>query len=436
MKKLLIALTVLTGLVLTALVYLQVVVERSFGPAAMVAVAVLGVALVCLAGSLYLLGTRFHDAVGKAWLAALSALASFMAFDYVAGVILIKPLSPPLVPDLHRHHRMVPNSQVEFRQPDFAYVQRVNNLGLRGRDTTTEKAAGTYRILMLGDSFTMGKGVEDDQTFSVLLERALQVKLTACGGPKIEVLNAGTDSYAPVLSLIHLKRELVALDPDLVIENLDASDLVQEAAYRRQAVRREDGEVVAVPQHEPDDTLYERIRDWTSRNLFFTRALLYYANRSLGHRELSVRQVVVEANPETIAHTLEGDVDRTEQWKDIFDSLGGMKSLSEEEGFDFLLTVYPWGHQVSDTEWVPGRYLLMSKDAKPSDTSLNTIREMASARNIELLDLFPAFTSHSGAGPLYFAHDMHWTAAGHAVVARGYEEYLSKRLLPQLCVHP
>jgi hypothetical protein len=436
MKKLLLALAAITGLGLAALVFQQVFVERSFGPAAMVAVAVLGVLFLSLAGSLYLLRTRFRDAVGKAWLAAFSAVASYLVLDYVAGLILIEPLSPPLVPDDHRHHRLVPNSRAEFHQPDFSYVQRVNNLGLRGQDTTLEKPDGTYRILMLGDSFTMGKGVEDDETFSVLLEHLLQAKLSACGGPRIEVLNAGTDSYAPVLSYIHLKRDLVALDPDLVIENLDASDLIQEAAYRKQAVLGEEGEVVAVPQHESDDTAYEKIRDWTSRNLFFTRALLYYANRSLGHRELTVRQVVIEASPETIAHTLEGDIDRREQWDDIFDSLVRMKRLSEEKGFAFLLTVYPWAHQVSDTEWVPGRFMLMTQGAKPSAVSLNTVKALSATSGIELLDLFPVFKSYQGKESLYFAHDMHWTPDGNALVARGYEEFLAEKLLPHLCAKP
>ncbi len=57
------------------------------------------------------------------------------------------------------------------------------------------------------------------------------------------MLNAGVDSYAPVLSFIQLKRELTQLEPDLVILNLDVSDLAQESAYRRQAVFGDDGEV-------------------------------------------------------------------------------------------------------------------------------------------------------------------------------------------------
>ena len=190
--------------------------------------------------------------------------------DLAAGWILIGTLSPPLVPDRYRHHALVPDSQAEIRQRDFAYIQHVNHLGLRGRETTVEKPAGTRRVLMLGDSFTMGKGVEDDETFSVLVEATLQTSLAACGGGSVEVLNGGIDSYAPILSYLQFDRELARLAPDLVVLNLDNSDLIQEAAYRQQAVRDPNGDIIAVPQL-AHDSLYERFISWASRNLFFTR---------------------------------------------------------------------------------------------------------------------------------------------------------------------
>lgn len=433
MRKLIVAVTALTGALLAALLFQQLAVEGSVGPAAMFALAVLGTLFLSLLVTLKLSRSRHKDLVGKLWLAAFAATISYLVLDLAAGWILIQSLSPPLVPDEYRHHKLVPNSHAEFRQPDFAYVQRVNNLGLRGRDVTVEKPAGTYRIVMLGDSFTMGKGVEDSQTFSFLLEQSLQAKLAACGGKRLEVLNAGVDSYAPVLSLIQLKREIEPLKPDWVVLNLDVSDLLQEAAYRKQAVFGGDGEVVAVPQHTSDDSPYERFRDWTGRNLFFTRALLFYVNRKFGHRELTVRQVVTEADPETVAHTLEGDVDRREQWEQIFDSISRIQNRAHLQGAGFLLTVYPWAHQISQTEWVPGRYAFMSKDAMPSNASLNTIKQLASEHDIQILDLFPYFRSYSGKDPLYFKHDMHWTPQGHQVMARGIEDYFVQKQLARLC---
>jgi hypothetical protein len=432
MRIVALSMTLIASLALAVFVYRQAVVERSFGPAAMVGTAVLATLVLLLLGLTLLSGSRYRPLASKLLLAFTSAVITYLAADIVAGWILIGPLSPPLVPDPYRHHALVPGSQAEIRQRDFAYIQHVNSLGLRGRETTVQKPAGTRRVLMLGDSFTMGKGVEEDETFSALVERSLGASLSACGGGSVEVLNGGVDSYAPILSSIQFERELARLSPDLVVLNLDNSDLIQEAVYRQQAVRDESGQIVAVPQvwH---DSAYERFLSWTSRHLFLTRALLVYANRALDYRELTVRRVVNEASREIVAHTLEGDVDRTAQWQQVFESIGRIKRQSDSLHADFLLTTYPYAHQLGDQGWVPGRYTVMKKGERTTDLTERTIRERSAALGIELFEALPFFQKYRGSEPLYFDYDPHWTAAGHRVMAEGLGASVAERQLRRWC---
>lgn len=437
MRKLLLALVLASGGLLAVFLYQQLVVEGTMGPAAMVGVGVLTILFTALTLTWALYGTRFGDIVSKLWLAGFACAISYAAIDLAAGWILIQPLSPPLVPDAYRHHRLVPNSHAEFRQQDFAYVQRVNSLGLRGAEVSVDKPAGTYRILMLGDSFTMGKGVEDDLTSSVLLARALSDARAACGGGPVEVINGGVDSYAPVLSLIALTRDLQALDPDLVILNLDVSDLAQEQAYRGIGVRDSTGAVVAVPQLTSSESTYDRIRAWTERHLFFTRVLLYYANRRLNYSDVSVRAVVTEANREITAYTLEGDTaDRTGQWREIFDSIRRMREFEAAHGGEFLLTIYPWAHEITDTQWVPGREAFMPAGAKASGVRRETVLRLAAEHGIEVVDLFSVFAGRVADEKLYFDHDMHWTPAGNRAMADGLTEYLVPRQASRWCAGP
>ncbi len=433
MRTFLLLLVLAIAAVLAAFLYQQLSVEGELGPTAMLAIAGLGGALPVSAGLWFLAGTRHREVVAKVLLAGGSTVASYLVLDLVAGWFLIRPLSPPLVPDEYRHHKMVPNSHAEFRQQDFAYVQRVNALGLRGADVAVEKPAGTVRVLMLGDSFTMGKGVEDDETFSFLVGRALADSIAACGGPRVEVINAGIDSYAPVLSLIHLKRELIRLSPDVVVENLDVSDLVQEAAYRAEGVRGPDGEVVAVPQRNYRESVVDRVRTWVEHHLFFTRVLLYKLNHAAGYRTVSVRSVVMEADREVVAHTLEGDVDRTAQWDDQFDSLRRLRAFADSNGIGFLLTLYPWAHQITDSQWVPGRWTFMDRDARPSTLRRETVTARAAQLGIPLLDLFPAFEQRVGREQLYFDNDMHFTVAGHRVMAEALTADLLARYRGRWC---
>src|SRR5262249_50799490 len=150
-------------------------------------------------------------------------------------------------------------------------------LGMRGAEPEAPKAPGAYRILMLGDSFTMGEGVSDDQTFSALLQRSLSSRLSA----RIEGLNAGVDSYAPILSYLDLRENRLRLEPDAVVLNLDMSDPLQEQYYRSLAVRNAAGEILGVPNPRLEGGVSTRLDDWIRRNLYFLRYLYLKSRQRL-----------------------------------------------------------------------------------------------------------------------------------------------------------
>lgn len=439
MQRILAVLTAIVGLTLAFLSYERLFLERTLGPAAIAALAGLSLLFSMLLTTVVLHNTRHRRTIANIWLVIFSIAIAYFAVDLAAGYLLIKPLSPPLVPDPYVHHRLVPNSNAQFTQQDFSYVQRVNNLGLRGADQPIAKPPNTIRVVMLGDSFTMGKGVEDSETFSVGVQRILNERLAACGSVlRAEVLNAGVDSYAPILSYIQFTRDIAPLRPDLVIHNLDVSDLVQEAAYRRIAKFSATGEPLAVPQREQRHrTLNERARNWVEQHHYLTRLLLYFVNRLFGYKDVSLRAVVTQATFETAAHTLVGDtVDRSEQWAGLFDSIRRLRSAATGAGADYVLTVYPWGHQVNDREWVPGRFSFVPSDAKVSDASTRRLESFAVSDDIVLLNLFPLFRAYSGSLPLYFSYDNHLTPQGHRWMAKGIAGFLTQRYEASWCGHP
>jgi hypothetical protein len=403
-------------------------VQSSFGPAAVIGFVLIGAFLALTVISWLLYDTRHRGTVGGVWIAGVTTVVFFLVADSIVGYVLIKPLSPALVPDEFRHHKLLPDSYSTIQQKDFSYTQRVNKLGLRGAETTVEKPAGVFRILTLGDSFTMGKGVPDDETYSVFLETLLnQAPGGLCKWPKFEVLNGGVDSYAPILSYIELQHDLAPLQPDLVIHSLDIGDLVQEAAYRSQAEYAADGSVLKVSSIGRAVSATDRVRDWIDQHLFFTRALLYYASKHLGGDEVTVRTVATQANRELVAHTLAGDSHpREAQWRDVFASIEAIRAFAATRSSAYVLSTYPWGHQVSDSEWLPGRFAYLSKDDVVSDRSLVTIRAMAAERGIALADMYPVFRAHTGTEKLYFDYDNHWTRAGHQVMAKGLADYLRR----------
>lgn len=434
MKKVVLSLASLSTLLSLLFIYERIIVHQQFGPTSMLAAAF----LVCFSGiflaTYFLYDSRFRQTIAKFWMIVVSVSFTYLVIDFAAGFFLITRLSPEIVPDPYRHHKLVANTYSKFEQRDFSYIQRVNNAGLRGQDIAIAKPEGHYRIIMLGDSFTMGKGVEDDETFSAHLNTLLNHRSYSCEPKRIEVLNAGVDSYSPVLSYIQLTRDLARLNPDTVILNLDVSDLVQENAYRSEATYNDDGNVAAVPGTKRDLTVSERFRRWIENHLFMTRLILFYTNKLLGYRDLTIRGVVNEANPEIVQHTLASDtIDRTEQWRGIFDSILRIKHYCDENSIEFALTIYPWGHQVSGNEWIPGRYAFMAKNAVVSDRSVKSVVKFSNSANIRLINLFPAFKAYQGSQPLYFKYDMHWTAAGHQVVAESMGRFLTDNFSQLWC---
>ncbi|MHC5066199.1 MAG: SGNH/GDSL hydrolase family protein [Planctomycetota bacterium] len=115
-----------------------------------------------------------------------------------------------------------PGSSYRHKSADGTWYFQINNQGMRAdRDYPYEKPEGTIRIVSLGDSFTIGYEVDEEQCFSRVLEQTLIEK-----GYQVEVLNCGVSGYSNAEALLYLERELLKYDPDIVLQSFYFNDLV------------------------------------------------------------------------------------------------------------------------------------------------------------------------------------------------------------------
>lgn len=118
------------------------------------------------------------------------------------------------VADAQMGHRHRPDARRVYdwpEHPDGRIVLKTNNLGFReDAPTAVEKAPGTRRVLVLGDSHTDGV-VPNRESFANLLE----ARLVAAKHP-VEVLNAGVGHAGPAQYAAALEA-YAHLDPDAVI---------------------------------------------------------------------------------------------------------------------------------------------------------------------------------------------------------------------------
>lgn len=90
-----------------------------------------------------------------------------------------------------------------------------NSHGMRGAEVSVAKPEGVVRIAAVGDSFTFGQGVEDDETYPHVLEQVLNER--APDGRRYEVLNFGVPGYSTAEEAAVLRTKVLRFQPDLVI---------------------------------------------------------------------------------------------------------------------------------------------------------------------------------------------------------------------------
>ncbi len=125
------------------------------------------------------------------------------------------------------HHGLLPNFSTDGAQWGGNYPFRTNSLGFKDakvRDVPLVPSG--KRIVVIGDSFTEGVGVPYEETFTGKLGAALAPE-------GVEVLNAGCQSYTPVIHYRKIKFLLddVGLKFDELIVAIDQSDAQNEGDY-------------------------------------------------------------------------------------------------------------------------------------------------------------------------------------------------------------
>ncbi len=113
------------------------------------------------------------------------------------------------------------------RQRDWKYHASTNAQGFRGAPAAPTK--DRPRVIVIGDSTAFGLGVSDDETFPVVLERALD--------GRVEVLNWGVPGYNLVQIVELLRTKGQTYEPDLVVYALNYNDLEPRAIESAAVIR-------------------------------------------------------------------------------------------------------------------------------------------------------------------------------------------------------
>jgi hypothetical protein len=115
--------------------------------------------------------------------------------------------------------RNQPGQQGIFEKPPvFRTKVSINSKGLRDKEYPYERVPGKRRILVLGDSYAWGFGVEQREIFTEVLENMFD---------DVEVINSGVSGYGNDQELLWFQTEGVRYKPDLVMVVVCGNDLYE-----------------------------------------------------------------------------------------------------------------------------------------------------------------------------------------------------------------
>jgi lysophospholipase L1-like esterase len=122
---------------------------------------------------------------------------------------------------------LIPNTRVTHRRGCFHGDVLVNRWGMRDRERSLEKAVGSPRIALIGDSVVEGAHVRPDEVLNIRMERLLNRRE---GFETAEVLNFGIAGIGTTQELMMYADKVRRFSPDIVVLLFTDNDVINNSS--------------------------------------------------------------------------------------------------------------------------------------------------------------------------------------------------------------
>ncbi len=306
----------------------------------------------------------------------------------------------------------------------FCHYGQISSQGLNDDFVPSEKLPGERRILVMGDSFVEAKQLSRKRNFCERLE----AKLAHGRDGVVRVINAGVESYSPLLEYLYFKRRLVYFHPDIVLVMLFSNDVNDDMEYLCLAQLDDRGIPVAVrpgqveiqvhyPGRGPEQfrlqQAYRRAlaapSSWLARHSYLAGLAEHVVfgwgmDRAFPEVPVSDDFFVLDDDPRMRKQQEEG-------WAILTRHLRLLKAEVDKAGATLLLSLAPLDRQVYGNASGRGQFSVRN----PTLADHEHAAAIAKQLGVEYIDLLGPLRK-AGKG-LYLAGDGHWSAKGHRAVA-------------------
>lgn len=294
----------------------------------------------------------------------------------------------------------------------FGHEIETNSAGMRDREHDPQKIPGSFRILVLGDSFMEALQVKFEDSFVALLEKQLQAGTRR----SVEVINASVSGWGTDDELEYLTRVGLKLEPDLIVVAMtlhnDISDNLLEEYHSFQGGMLKQRPVSLVPW---DSFAMLKVKEWLAAHSHLYQVLLRAARFSRVSAEAKhLHSHVGDLIRRTPTDEVKVGWDMTHQlFEKILDA--GRTIHAEVVVVLLPLSLQVYTEDLSD--------FLTSNDLRREDIELLKPQEMmkdfGKRVGLPTIDLLPMFrdTKAKCKCSMFLKDDGHWNEAGHKVAA-------------------
>lgn len=307
---------------------------------------------------------------------------------------------------------------------------RCNSRGLRDDEIPFSKPSGVRRIVVLGDSFMWGFGVENEETLSSVLEGLL---------PQTQCVNLGANGYSTLQEMVRLETAGLRYEPDWVVLAFTPNDLADNLDDKKGGRPKAalDGDGALRVDNRPIRRRWKSpVTQWLRHNSRLFNFVEYGTESIRLARKASNRAESLAASAAPTPSPAPDPKEGEEELDFATIELYAPPSASIEFGWEVeglllsrikamaldnnsrILVVYVAVRETSTPAQFATRVRSLAEgiDLDP-DRPSRRLAEICRVLEIPFVNLEPDFRGHADPASLFLTANAHWSAAGHALAA-------------------